>query len=67
MELALLRAGHRAALTRAELLGEYPPVLTHAFDAATKMMATVHRGVASAISLQSKEHPKRFWRTPARS
>ena len=43
MELALLRAGRRAGLTRAGLLGEYPPVLTHAFDAATKMMATVHR------------------------
>ncbi len=43
MELALLRAGHRAGLTRAALLREYPPVRKHAFDNATKMMATVHR------------------------
>ena len=43
MELALLRAGRRARLMRAALLSEYPAVREHAFDTATKMMATVHR------------------------
>ena len=43
MELALLRAGRLAGLERGELLNEYPRVLKHAFDTATKMMATVHR------------------------
>ncbi len=43
MELALLRAGRGARLTRSALLGEYPVVREHAFDTATKMMATVHR------------------------
>jgi Ca2+-transporting ATPase len=43
MELALLRAGRCAALERAALLSEYPAVREHAFDTATKMMATVHQ------------------------
>jgi Ca2+-transporting ATPase len=43
MELALLRAGRRAGLIRGGLLTEYPIVREHAFDTATKMMATVHR------------------------
>ena len=42
MELALLRAGRIAGLERSVLLNEYPEVLEHAFDTATKMMATVH-------------------------
>jgi Ca2+-transporting ATPase len=42
MELALLRAARLAGLERSALpLGA--PVRKHAFDAATKMMATVHR------------------------
>jgi P-type Ca2+ transporter type 2C len=43
MELALLRAGRLAMLDRAALLRDFPPVHKHAFDVATKMMATVHR------------------------
>ena len=42
MEIALLRAGHHAGLKRRELLAERPLVRKHAFDAATRMMATVH-------------------------
>jgi len=43
MELALLRAGRLAGLDRNELIEQSPEVLEHAFDTATKMMATVHR------------------------
>ena len=44
MELALLRAGRRAAHARwAGLLGEYPPVLLMRSMPSQKMMATVHR------------------------
>jgi Ca2+-transporting ATPase len=43
MELALLRAGYRAGLTRGGLLQAQPQVHKHAFDSATRMMATVHR------------------------
>jgi Ca2+-transporting ATPase len=43
MELALLRAGLRAGLKRSALLQESPTARKHAFDTATKMMATVHR------------------------
>jgi Ca2+-transporting ATPase len=43
MELALLRAGRLAGLERNELIEQFPEVLEHAFDTATKMMATVHR------------------------
>ena len=43
MELALLRAGRLAGLERGRLLNESPEVREHAFDAAAKMMATVHR------------------------
>ncbi len=43
MELALLRAGFRAGLKRAALLQHSPIVHKHAFDAASKMMATAHR------------------------
>ena len=43
MELALLRAGFRAGLRRATLLQHGPVVHKHAFDTASKMMATVHR------------------------
>ncbi len=42
MEIALLRAGHHAGLKRRDLLAERPLVRKHAFDAATRMMATVH-------------------------
>jgi Ca2+-transporting ATPase len=43
MELALLRAGLQAGLKRSALLQHNPIVHKHAFDAASKMMATVHR------------------------
>ncbi len=43
MELALLRAGRRAGVERRALLHRTPIVHKHAFDTATKMMATVHR------------------------
>ncbi|MBS0518878.1 MAG: cation-transporting P-type ATPase [Proteobacteria bacterium] len=43
MELALLRAGFRAGLRRSALLQGSPIVRKHAFDAGSKMMATVHR------------------------
>ena len=42
MELALLRAGQLAGLERNEILNESPEIIEHAFDTATKMMATVH-------------------------
>jgi len=42
MELALLRAGRLAGLERQALLHTSPIVQKHAFDTASKMMATVH-------------------------
>jgi Ca2+-transporting ATPase len=42
MELALLRAGFLAGLNRAALVRSSPNICKHAFDASTKMMATVH-------------------------
>jgi Ca2+-transporting ATPase len=42
MEIALLRAGLSAGVRRAALLPDHRPVRMHAFDPATKMMATVH-------------------------
>jgi P-type Ca2+ transporter type 2C len=43
MELALLRAGFRAGFKRSTLVQRSPIVRKHAFDTATKMMATVHQ------------------------
>ena len=43
MELALLRAGRLAGVTRHALAVTHPLARKHAFDAASKMMATVHR------------------------
>jgi P-type Ca2+ transporter type 2C len=42
MELALLRVALRVGLRRSALLRHSPSVRKHAFDASTKMMATVH-------------------------
>ncbi|WP_082988206.1 cation-translocating P-type ATPase [Bordetella bronchialis] len=42
MEIALLRAGLRAGLKRLALLHGHALARKHAFDGATKMMATVH-------------------------
>ncbi len=44
LELALLEAGSRAGLDRAALLARWPEVREEAFDPATRMMATFHRG-----------------------
>lgn len=52
MEIALLRAGLRAGLRRTALLDRQRIVRKHAFDPATKMMATVHEcedGVLVAV------------------
>ncbi|MEN3226472.1 cation-transporting P-type ATPase [Methylorubrum rhodesianum] len=52
MEQALLRAGRTAGLERASLLRDRPLVRKHAFDAGTRMMATVHasgRGYLMAV------------------
>jgi Ca2+-transporting ATPase len=43
MELALLRAARRLGVERSTLLDVSPLARKHAFDTATKMMATVHR------------------------
>ncbi len=43
MEIALLLAGSANGLTRQALLAGYPIACKHAFDNASKMMATVHR------------------------
>ncbi len=43
MERALLAAGERAGLNRAELLRRFPREREEAFDPATQMMATFHR------------------------
>jgi len=42
MEQALLRLGQRTGLAQDTVLDEHPRVREHAFDATTKMMATVH-------------------------
>ena len=61
MELALLRAGRAARLHARSALGEYPVVREHAFDTATKMMATVHRRGDRYI-FAIKGRPKQCWR-----
>jgi Ca2+-transporting ATPase len=43
LEIALLEGGARAGLRRAALLEERPEVREESFDAAVRMMATVHR------------------------
>ena len=42
MEIALLEAAAAHGIQRDELLDEYPEQAEHAFDVATRMMATVH-------------------------
>lgn len=42
MEVALLEAAAASGLHRAELLAKYPEQAEHAFDVATRMMATTH-------------------------
>jgi P-type Ca2+ transporter type 2C len=43
MEVALLSMGAAAGIRRPDQLDHYPEVTEHAFDASTRMMATVHR------------------------
>ena len=43
LEIALLRAAHRAGLERSQLLRDCPEVARQPFDSDTRMMATVHR------------------------
>ena len=43
MEIALLEAGRAAGLSRRDLQRAHPMVGKHAFDAASRMMATVHQ------------------------
>lgn len=43
MEVALLEIADAGGLRRPDLLGDCPEVAEHAFDVATRMMATVHR------------------------
>ncbi len=57
MELALLFAGLRAGFRRSALLQESPSVRKYAFDAATKMMATVH-GSGTAFKVAVKGAPE---------
>ena len=80
MELALLRVGRRAGLTRPALLTAYPVVHQHAFDTATKTMTTVHRhndgylfavkGAPEAVLRSADDVPRRTrhrwqWRRPS--
>lgn len=51
MEQALLRAGRAGGLDRAALLRDWPLVGKHAFDAATRMMATVHTAGQGYVAL----------------
>jgi Ca2+-transporting ATPase len=48
LELALLEAGRRAGIDRASLLARWPEAREEAFDPATRLMATFHRGTAGA-------------------
>ncbi len=43
MEVSLLEAAHADGIERLTLLTSFPEVAEHAFDAATRMMATVHK------------------------
>ena len=43
MEISLLEAASADGIERSTLLTSYPEVAEHAFDAATRMMATVHQ------------------------
>jgi len=58
LEGALLRAGAAAGLQRATLLDQSPEVREEAFDAATKMMATVHRTEAGRHYVAVKGAPE---------
>ncbi|HEY4572369.1 MAG TPA: HAD-IC family P-type ATPase, partial [Thermoanaerobaculia bacterium] len=58
MELALLAAGERAGLDRAELLRRFPREREEAFDPATHMMATFHRAPEGDFRVAVKGAPE---------
>src|SRR5436305_861098 len=59
MERALLAAGERAGLDRAELLRRFPREREEAFDPATQMMATFHRIPEGGFRVAVKGAPER--------
>ncbi len=58
LERALLAAGERAGLDRAELLRRFPREREEAFDPATQMMATVHRSPEGSFRIAVKGAPE---------
>src|SRR6185369_4205190 len=58
MELALLSAGERAGLDRAELLRRFPREREEAFDPTTHMMATFHRAPEGNFRVAVKGAPE---------
>ena len=50
MELALLRVGAEAGLTRPDLLAEAPQIGKRAFDSRSKMMTTLHRVTGGCLA-----------------
>ncbi|HET9210701.1 MAG TPA: cation-transporting P-type ATPase [Thermoanaerobaculia bacterium] len=58
LELALLAAGERAGLDRAELLRRFPREREEAFDPATQMMATFHRASDGGFRVAVKGAPE---------
>jgi Ca2+-transporting ATPase len=50
MEVALLEAAKANGFKRADLLDEMPELAEHAFDAGTRMMATVHRNARGCFT-----------------
>ena len=58
MELALLAAGERAGLDRAELLRQFPREREEAFDPTTHMMATFHRVPEGGFRVAVKGAPE---------
>ena len=60
MEVALLRAGAAAGLTREALEAEHPRIDEEAFDADVKMMATVH-DAGEKVHVAVKGAPEAVW------
>ena len=58
VEIALLRAAALAGITRAKALVRQPEILEHAFDTATRMMATIHRDNDDAYFAAVKGAPE---------
>ncbi len=58
MEVALLEAAFAGGLRRENLLNQYPEVAEHAFNASTKMMATVHQSDGGGFFIAVKGAPE---------